>query len=77
MTQNKWLTEDKLALILGLVLFGLSLLNFGGVDPLGWAVKSNVWLQGSQMFSSATGAYKGMRISSPREKPYLSLKDLK
>lgn len=60
MAETKRLTEDKLALILGLVLFGLSALNFGGIDPLGWAVKSNLWLQGNQMFSAATGAYKGM-----------------
>ena len=58
MAEKKWLTEDKLALILGLILFGLSLLNFGGIDPLGWAVKSNVWLDASKMFSASTGAYK-------------------
>jgi len=58
MAEKKWLTEDKLALILGLILFGLSLLNFGGIDPLGWAVKTNVWLDASKMFSASTGAYK-------------------
>jgi hypothetical protein len=46
MAEKKWLTEDKLALTLGLILFGLSLLNFGGIDPLGWAVKTNVgWMR--------------------------------
>jgi uncharacterized membrane protein YadS len=58
MAEKKWLTEDKLALILGLILFSLSLLNFGGIDPLGWAVKANVWLDASKMFSASTGAYK-------------------
>ena len=60
MAEKKWLTEDKLALILGLFLFGLSMFNFGGVDPLGWAVKINVWTDASKIFSSATGAYKDM-----------------
>ena len=60
MAEKKWLTEDKLALILGLVLFGLSLFNFGGVDPLGWAVKVNVWTDASKIFSAATGAYKDL-----------------
>uniref|UniRef100_I2Q4Z2 Putative membrane protein n=1 Tax=Desulfovibrio sp. U5L TaxID=596152 RepID=I2Q4Z2_9BACT len=60
MAEKKWLTEDKLALILGLIIFGLSMLNFGGVDPLGWAVKINVWTDASKIFSAATGAYKDM-----------------
>ncbi|WP_428567214.1 MAG: putative sulfate exporter family transporter [Solidesulfovibrio sp. DCME] len=60
MAEKRWLTEDKLALILGLLLFGLSLFNFGGVDPLGWAVKVNVWTDASKIFSAATGAYKDM-----------------
>ena len=59
MAEKKWLTEDKLALILGLVLFGLSLFNFGGVDPLGWAVKINVWTDPAKIFSASTAAYKG------------------
>ncbi|MEA4856570.1 putative sulfate exporter family transporter [Solidesulfovibrio sp.] len=60
MAEKRWLTEDKLALILGLILFGLSLFNFGGVDPLGWAVKVNVWTDASKIFSAATGAYKDL-----------------
>jgi uncharacterized membrane protein YadS len=60
MAEKKWLTEDKLALILGLILFGLSLFNFGGVDPLGWAVKINVWTDASKIFSASTGAYKDL-----------------
>jgi uncharacterized membrane protein YadS len=60
MAEKKWLTEDKLALILGLIIFGLSMLNFGGVDPLGWVVKINVWTDASKIFSPATGAYKEM-----------------
>jgi len=60
MAEKRWLTEDKLALILGLALFALSLFNYGGIDPLGWAVKANVWLDPSAMFSAATGSYKGM-----------------
>ncbi len=55
----RWLTEDKLALILGLFLFALGMLNFAGLDVLGWSVKTNVWVTFDKMLSPATGAYKG------------------
>lgn len=60
MAQKRWLTEDKLALIMGLFLFLLGTLNFAGVDALGWSVKTNVWLSVDKIFSAATGTYKGM-----------------
>jgi len=60
MAEKKWLTEDKLALILGLIIFGLSLLNFGGIDPLGWVVKIKVWTDVTQIFTPSTAAYKGL-----------------
>ena len=34
----KGLTDDKLALMIGLFVFLLSALNFAGFDALGWAV---------------------------------------
>ncbi len=37
------LTEDWLAVILGLALFFLALGNLGGADTLGWAVSTSVW----------------------------------
>lgn len=37
------LTEDWLAVILGLLVVGLSLLAFAEIDPFGWVVKTKVW----------------------------------
>jgi uncharacterized membrane protein YadS len=58
MAEKKWLTEDKLALILGMVLFVLGTCNFAGVDLLGWCVKTNVWLDATKIFTPASGAFK-------------------
>jgi len=44
MQNSRRLSEDWLALWLGLFIFVLSLGVFGGVDVLGWAVKTNVWI---------------------------------
>jgi uncharacterized membrane protein YadS len=60
MAEKRWLTEDKLALIMGLALFLLGTLNYAGVDALGWSVKTNVWLSVEKVFSAATGAYKSL-----------------
>src|SRR5574337_691864 len=38
------LSEDWLALWLGLFIFALSLGVFGGIDVLGWGIKTNVWI---------------------------------
>jgi uncharacterized membrane protein YadS len=56
--QKRWLTEDKLALIMGLFLFSLAALNFAGVDALGWAVKTQTWVTADNIFGTATKGYK-------------------
>ena len=60
MAEKRWLTEDKLALIIGLFLFTLGMLNFAGMDVLGWSVKTSVWTSAGKIFSAATGGYKGL-----------------
>jgi uncharacterized membrane protein YadS len=60
MVEKKWMTEDKLALIIGLFLFALSSLNFASIDALGWAVKINVWTSIGQVFSPVSGVYKNL-----------------
>jgi len=60
MAEKRWLTEDKLALIMGLFLFALGMLNFAGIDALGWSVKTSVWTSVDKVFSAATGGYKGV-----------------
>lgn len=58
--QKRWLTEDKLALIMGLFLFILGAMNFAGMDLLGWSVKTSVWTSVDKIFSPASGNYKGL-----------------
>ena len=60
MAEKRWLTEDKLALIMGLFLFLLGTLNYAGVDALGWSVKTNVWTSVTKILTPATGTYKDM-----------------
>ena len=50
MTENTvaktgWLNEDWMSLILGMVIFALSLGVFYNIDLLGWAAKNNVWMK--------------------------------
>ncbi|OIN99456.1 MAG: hypothetical protein AUJ49_11180 [Desulfovibrionaceae bacterium CG1_02_65_16] len=56
----RWLTEDKLALIMGLILFGLGMLNFVGIDALGWSLKTSVWTSADKIFSAVSPNYKGI-----------------
>ena len=63
--QNKlegggWISEDWLALILGLIIFGLSLGTFKGVDVLGWGAKTDVWVDLSKAVSTISAKYKGV-----------------
>ena len=60
MAAKRWLTEDKLSLILGMFLFALSMLAYAGFDALGWSVKTNIWTSFSlnNVFSPASAAYK-------------------
>ena len=41
--KKRGISEDWLAVIIGLIIFALSLGVFSGVDLLGWGVKTNVW----------------------------------
>ncbi len=41
--EKKGINEDWLALGLGLVIFVVSLLTFGGLDIFGWGIKTNEW----------------------------------
>ena len=57
MAEKRWLTEDKLALVIGMFLFCLALFNFAGINLLGWAVTIKMWLDPAKIFFPATGAY--------------------
>src|SRR3990172_4013650 len=51
------LSEDWLAVWIGLAIFAISLSLLAGGDLLGWAVKTNVWLQPSEVLSPISKAY--------------------
>jgi len=55
-----WISEDWLALILGLVIFGLSLGSFKGTDILGWGAKTGVWIDPAKAISTISAKYKGV-----------------
>lgn len=53
-------TEDWWAVWIGLFIFVLGLLKMTGVDVIGWAVKTNMWLDLSKALSPVSDAYKGL-----------------
>ncbi len=60
--EKKGLTEDKAALLLGSAIFLVAMLNFAGVNCLGWIVKAGTWLDPVKMFgatASSTGKALG------------------
>jgi len=55
---GKWaLSDDWLALNLGLVVFLLSLGVFGGIDILGWGIKTSTWMDPTKALSVASQNY--------------------
>jgi uncharacterized membrane protein YadS len=56
-----WISEDWLALILGLVIFGLSLGSFQGKDILGWGAKAGVWIDPSKAITTISAKYQGVK----------------
>lgn len=53
-----WISEDWLALILGLIIFGLSLGSFKGVDILGWGAKAGVWIDPGKAITAISAKYQ-------------------
>lgn len=58
MTTRTTFTEDKIALLIGGLIFILALMNLGHMDLLGWAVKTSVWTDPFKALSAST--YKGL-----------------
>ena len=53
-------SEDWMSLWIGLLIFALSLGLLVGVDILGWAVKTNVWVSVGQALSPVSEGYSGL-----------------
>jgi len=58
-TTTPW-TEDWLAVVIGLLIFVLSLGVLGGADILGWVVTTSVWTDISKALAPAAKAYAGL-----------------
>jgi uncharacterized membrane protein YadS len=54
------LTEDWLAVAIGLPIFALALLSVKGPDLLGWAVTTSVWTDPAKALGTASKAYAGL-----------------
>lgn len=55
-----WISEDWLALVLGLIIFGLSLGSFQGTDILGWAAKAGVWIDPGKAITTISAKYQSV-----------------
>ncbi len=69
--KKKGISEDWLSLWLGLIIFFVSITPFGGIDILGWAVNTNVWLDISKALAPVSENYvkvKGEIIKIEGEK---------
>ena len=55
------ISEDWLALILGLIIFGLSLGSFKGTDILGWGAKTGVWIDPGKAITTISAQYQGVK----------------
>lgn len=55
------ISEDWLALILGLFIFIISLGVFGGMDLLGWGVSSSIWTDVTKSLSPISKDYKEIK----------------
>ena len=58
--EKKGLSEDWLAVIIGLLVFVLSLGVFIGWDLLGWGIKTNVWINISKALEPFSKAWAGV-----------------
>src|SRR5437773_1174630 len=58
-TATPW-TEDWLAVVIGLLIFVLSLAVLGGTDILGWVVTTSVWTDISKALAPAAKGYAGL-----------------
>lgn len=61
------LSEDTLALVIGLCVVAVAMLRLGGHDVLGWAAKTSVWMSPGKIVSPVNTNYTlgGQTISGP------------
>jgi uncharacterized membrane protein YadS len=60
-TRKRGISEDWLALWLGLFIFILSLFTFGGTDILGWGINTSVWMDPAKAMSPVSKTYQTVK----------------
>ncbi len=60
-SKKKGISEDWLALWLGLFIFVLSLFTFGGTDILGWGINTSVWMDPAKAMSPVSKTYQTVK----------------
>jgi uncharacterized membrane protein YadS len=58
--KGPWISEDWLAVWIGLLIFGLAVAGLYGQDLLGWAVTTSVWTDLSKALGTASKAYASL-----------------
>ena len=59
--EKKGLSEDWLALWLGLAIFVISLFTFSGTDLLGWGINTSVWMDPAKAMSPVSKTYQTVK----------------
>src|ERR1041384_2627616 len=54
------LNEDRLALAIGLLLFLIASLGVTGVEPFGWGLKTNVWLNPGKIMTPMSSKFASL-----------------
>src|SRR5579862_9234931 len=70
------LSEDWLALAIGLLLFFTSLLGVFGYEPFGWAIKTNVWLNPTKVITPNSTKFAAMPAAGSIVLTYLVMSGL-
>src|ERR1700691_261262 len=66
-------SEDWLAVVIGLVIFGLALASLANVDLLGWAATTKVWVDPKQSLAPFSKSYAGLNGFAALIVTYLAL----
>jgi uncharacterized membrane protein YadS len=67
------ISEDWLSLLIGLAIFVLALGGLAGVDVLGWAVSTSVWIDPGQALGTVSKAYASLGGAGALLATYLAL----
>src|SRR5271170_6800972 len=67
------ISEDWLAVVIGLGVFALALLSFAGIDALGWIASTSVWTDPGSALAPVSKAFAGLSGGASLLLTYLAL----